>query len=411
MNPSHIPTPAQASFQSWEFGLLFHFGIRTFYEGHRDWDGLEMKPDAFCPAELDCRQWIRTAKEAGAQYAILVTKHHDGFANWPSRYSSYSVAQTPWRGGKGDLVAEFTDACREFGLHVGLYYSPAQEGFGAQTETEYDTYFIHQITELLTNYGKIDYLWFDACGSGEHRYDTQRILQVIRSLQKDILIFNMWDPDTRWIGNESGVAGLDNRSFVRALDIAVDAAGQQQLQQGCYLPAECDCSIRGHDWFFSAFNAHKRKSADELFGLYCASVGNGANLLLNVAPDRRGLLPEADCAVLREFAEKVRHLYGGALCHTVEQHADRHYYCYLRQPELVGGVILEERLYEGEGIDAFHIEVCTADGCQFLPVYYGKAVGNKRICFFPPMRTALLRIVLDECRPGASLLNITVLPA
>ena len=120
MNLTPIPTPAQSAFQDWEFGVFFHFGIRTFYEGHQDWDGLPMPPEAFDPKELDCRQWLSAAREAGARYAILVCKHHDGFANWPTKYSDYSVAGTPWKDGKGDVVREFTDACRELGLKVGL---------------------------------------------------------------------------------------------------------------------------------------------------------------------------------------------------------------------------------------------------------------------------------------------------
>ena len=208
MNLTPVPTPKQEEFQNWEFGVFFHFGIRTFYEGHRDWDGLPMPAEAFNPTDLDCRQWASVARQAGAKYAILVTKHHDGFANWPTKYSDYSVARTPWKGGRGDVVREFTEACRAEGLGVGLYYSPAQQGFRNWSPREYDDYFVNQITELLTNYGKIDYLWFDACGSGDHQYDTRRIVNVIRSLQPEILLFNMWDPDTRWVGNESGVAGI-----------------------------------------------------------------------------------------------------------------------------------------------------------------------------------------------------------
>ena len=204
--------PEQLDFLRWEFGVFFHFGIRTFYEGHADWDGKPMSLDAFDPKELDCGEWLKAASDAGARYAVLVCKHHDGFANWPSAYTEYSVKHTPWRGGKGDVVREFTDACRRYGLKVGLYYSPAQFG-SAQTDAKaYDDYFIAQITELLTQYGKIDYLWFDGCGSEGHTYDTQRIVRAIRTLQPQILLFNMWDPDTRWVGNESGVA---RRGFCR----------------------------------------------------------------------------------------------------------------------------------------------------------------------------------------------------
>ena len=194
-------------FLNWEFGVFFHFGIRSFFPGHKDWDGKEMTMEAFDPKELDCESWLKMAKDGGATYAILTCKHHDGFALWPTKYSEYSVAGAPWKNGKGDMVREFVDACRKTNMKVGLYYSPAQWGKYAisfQNGKEYDDYFISQISELLTNYGKIDYLWFDGCGSEGHEYDRARIIGVIGALQPDILTFcdPEWSPGVRWIGNE-----------------------------------------------------------------------------------------------------------------------------------------------------------------------------------------------------------------
>lgn len=414
MNLTAIPTPRQSAFQDWEFGVFFHFGIRTFYEGHTDWDGLPMPAQAFDPAELDCRQWLSAAREAGARYAILVCKHHDGFANWPTKYSDYSVANTPWKGGKGDVVREFTDACRGAGLKVGLYYSPAQEGFRDWSAREYDDYFVNQITELLSNYGKIDYLWFDGCGSGDHRYDTGRIVSVIRALQPEILLFNLWDPDTRWSGNESGWTGLDNRSFVRELDIAIDVSNPEKLEGGCCLPVECNCCMRGHTWFYSDCNEHAVKSPEELFALYCASVGNGGNFLVNIGPDRRGLLPEADVQSLLGLGELVRRRLADAAIPCAFAGEGNVYTARFAQSEaeeqLVGGVILEEDLSAGERIDAFHVELLPSSyGARMLPVHYGKAVGHKRICLFPPIRTGAVRVALDSAAPGAKLSRITVL--
>lgn len=158
-----MPSARQIEFLDWEFGVFFHFGIRSFYPGHKDWDDKPMDVSAFNPDRLDCDDWIRTVCDAGAKYAILVCKHHDGFANWPTKYSDYSVANAPWKDGKGDVVREFVDACRKYDMKVGLYYSPAQWGgqIAFKNGKEYDDYFINQISELLTGYGKIDYLWFD----------------------------------------------------------------------------------------------------------------------------------------------------------------------------------------------------------------------------------------------------------
>ena len=224
----------QLEFLDWEYGIFFHFGIRTFYEGHVDWDMKEMPLDRFNPKQLDCGQWIKTAKEAGAKYAILVCKHHDGFANWPSRYTDYSVANTPWKDGKGDVVQEFVESCRKYDIKVGLYYSPAQFGSDQKKPEEYDDYFINQISELLTNYGEIDYLWFDGCGSENHEYDTMRIIKEIRRMQPNILIFNMWDPDTRWAGNESGLVCMPNHNIVSDLDFSVMTEKKMNLMKNVF---------------------------------------------------------------------------------------------------------------------------------------------------------------------------------
>ena len=201
------PTPRQLEYQDWEFGIFLHFGIRTFYEGHRDWDGNPMDPGAFNPAELDCEQWAETARAGGANYMVLVAKHHDGFANWPSQYTDFSVASSPWRDGRGDVVRAFADACRKHDLKVGLYYSPADWKCPFYEDAKaYDDYFINQVSEILTPYGPVDMLWFDGCGSENHTYDWPRIIGEIRRMQPDILIFNMGDPDYRWCGNEAGLA-------------------------------------------------------------------------------------------------------------------------------------------------------------------------------------------------------------
>ncbi|MBQ1222686.1 MAG: alpha-L-fucosidase [Oscillospiraceae bacterium] len=210
-----IPTKKQLDFLNWEFGVFFHFGIRTFYEGHRDWDMKEMPLSGFNPTDFSAEDWCRAVASSGAKYAILTAKHHDGFANWPSAYTEYSVKNTPWRGGKGDVVAEFVAACRKYGLKVGLYYSPAQFGSVTMNAEEYNDYFVNQISELLTNYGKIDYLWFDGCGSANHKYDEKRLIAAIRALQPEILIFGMWDPDTMWCGNEGGYSRYPKESFLR----------------------------------------------------------------------------------------------------------------------------------------------------------------------------------------------------
>ena len=383
----------QLDFLDWEFGVFFHFGIRTFYEGHTDWDRKPMELSAFDPVQLDCEEWIRSVWEAGGKYAVLVCKHHDGFANWPSGYTEYSVKNTPWKNGRGDVVREFVDACRKYGVKVGLYYSPAQVDSGKLSAQEYDDYFIHQIRELLTQYGKIDYLWFDGCGSEGHEYDTVRIVKEIRACQPQILLFNMWDPDTRWVGNEAGVAHSPNYLTVDEVDFSVLTERKDALRRAKFLPAECDCRMRLENWFYSDNDADTVKSVDELMGLYYYSVGRGANLLLNIGPDRRGKLPEADKTVLLAFGEKIRELSRNMIPCIEEREEKKLTLC--MDLGLLNHVILSEEVSEEE-IEQFEIRVHPYPYGAPITVYRGTTIGHKAICSFPTIRTTKVEIIFDK---------------
>ena len=414
-----VPSERQLAFMDWEWGLFFHFGIRSFFKGHKDWDNRPMPAESFNPTELNCMQWCREARDAGARYAILVCKHHDGFANWPTRYSDYSVKSAPWKDGKGDVVREFPDACRACGLKVGLYYSPAQWGgeTGFDSGTAYDDYFVGQLTELLTWYGKIDYLWFDGCGSEKHSFDRERIIRAIRSLQPEILIFQMWDPDTRWIGNEDGYAPLNNPNVRECLDFSMLATEQERLEAARYLPAECDCMMRD-TWFDCADNEDKVKTPEELLGLYEMTVGRGSNLLINIGPDRRGLLPEKDVQALRGFGELLKARYGQAnpffgevrregedrfAIQTAAFHPDREEEPDT-QPQLISRVVIEEDVSGGDRVRAFRLWASLPGyRTKEICLYEGRTIGHKHICAFPLTRTAKISLEITESSGGASI--------
>ncbi|MBE6612222.1 MAG: hypothetical protein E7632_07000 [Ruminococcaceae bacterium] len=411
------PTQKQLDFLDWEFGMFFHFGIRSFFPGHKDWDGCPMPASAFNPTQLDCNQWIRLSRKAGAKYAILTTKHHDGFALWPSKYSDYSVAQSPWQDGKGDVVREFVDACRKFGVKVGLYYSPAQWGGAVKFENpvEYDDYFINQISELLTNCGEIDYLWFDGCGSENHEYDKSRIIHTIRTLQPGIRIFSMWDPDTRWVGNECGYASMPNTNTVESAEFSIFADGERALDGARYLPAECDMRMRT-TWFDCEANEDVIKSVDELVGIWEYSVGRGANLLLNIGPDARGLLPDKDAERLLEFGDALRARYGNPLpfgdVYAAEDGnwhialPDIHQNADLVSSELIDTVVIEEDITEGEAVEEFRIFCSLSHHCKPICVYNGRTIGHKAICRFPLMRACEIYVVIDKAEGDAKLKSV-----
>lgn len=397
--PTAIPTPRQLEYQDWEMGLFLHFGIRTFYEGHRDWDARPMPPEGFRPAGLNCDNWIVSAKRAGMRYAVLVAKHHDGFANWPSQHSSFSVAHTPWKEGRGDVVREFTDACRRHGLKVGLYYSPAEWGNPTfADEKAYDQHFLNQITELLTNYGEIDILWFDACGSEGHTYDWERIVGEIRRRQPNVLIFNMGDPDFRWAGNESGVVDLPHWNTVLATRLtrrpgADEPAGEQPL----WLPAECDCMMRWANWFYEEADVETVKPLEELMGLYYLSVGRGANLLINIGPDRRGLLPEEDRRRLLEFGEEVRRRFGSPFARLADGQMTPSGWEYeAPEPFYLDHVTIQEDLTAGESIRRFALRFQSTHGGTPITLHEGRNVGHKAIVRVPLV--AARRVILDITR-------------
>lgn len=400
---SILPTKQQLEFLSWEIGVFFHFGIRTFNEGHEDWDGKPMPLEGFNPVLLDCENWIQTVKAAGGKYAILVCKHHDGFANWPSKYTEYGVNNTPWKDGKGDVVREFVTACRKHDIRIGLYYSPAEMGFMKRSPKEHDDYFINQIGELLTHYGKIDYLWFDGCGSEGHEYDETRIIKAIRTMQPEILIFNMWDPDVRWVGNEGGIAHFNNSNLVSELDFSVMTDEVSDLSEQKFLPAECDFMIRDK-WFYSEYDTDHVKSVEELMGIYYYSVGRGANFLINIGPDRRGHLPEVDASRLIEFGNEVRRKFANPIDSTVEK-TENGFCIKLDKARLINHVILREDLTNGEHIEEFEIAVKAPVLHHHAVIHIGKTIGNKRIIQFPPIEAAKVLINIKKSSGEFELLS------
>ncbi len=304
------PTAQQLAWQRDELALFVHFGVNTFTD--REWgDGTE-SPSIFNPTRLDARQWVRSAKAAGAKSMVLTAKHHDGFCLWPTDTTAHSVASSPWRNGTGDVVREFVDACRIEGLKPGLYCSPWDRNHPTYGDSaRYNDVYMAQLTELLTRYGPLHEVWFDgANGEGPNgkrqTYDWPRTWTLVRKLQPDAIMFSDAGPDVRWIGNERGVAGETHWSSIRPESVPyIGASGDDviaALQHGhadgsVWRPSETDVSIRP-GWFYHPAEDGKVKSVDDLVQLYFTSVGRNSKLLLNVPPTREGVLHEVDVARL-----------------------------------------------------------------------------------------------------------------
>jgi alpha-L-fucosidase len=292
--------------------------VNTFTD--KEWGYGDESPAVFNPTDFDADQIVRTAQEAGMKGLILTCKHHDGFCLWPSKYTEHSVKNSPWKGGRGDVVKEVSDACRKHGLRFGIYLSPWDRNHKDYGRPEYLTYFRNQLRELLTGYGPIFEVFLDGANGGdgyyggarenrqidrETYYDWTTTWRLVRDLQPAAVLFSDAGPDVRWVGNELGIAGETCWATSNNDDFVPGRSDTARLNRGDrpgkrWVPAECDVSIRP-GWFHHAREDNRVKTPQNLVDLYYSSVGRGASLLLNLPPDRRGRIHENDARSLREF--------------------------------------------------------------------------------------------------------------
>ena len=387
------PTPAQLIWQRERaFALFCHFGINTFYA--REWSDGSLNPRAFNPSALDCRQWVAVAKDAGAAHIILTAKHHDGFCLWPTATTDYSVQFSPWRDGQGDVVRELAEACRDAGLGLGLYLSPwdRHDPDWEHQPERYDARYIKQLTELCTNYGPLVELWFDGAGSEQHPYAWDDIMAVVQALQPEAMVFNMGDPTIRWVGNEDGLASDPCWYAVNAVEKSIYDEAAVGLGGGeRYLPPECDVPIRRH-WFWHPDDLHTLKSVEHLQAIWYRSIGLGANLLLNVPPDRRGLIDDHDAVRLREFSttmrERFAHPFPGSLTHHgTRVHVD------FGKMVTFDHLILRESLEQGQGIG--HHRVLDGRSGRVI-VDDAFTIGSQRVHALPGITTDRLVVEIDD---------------
>ncbi len=450
-----VPSPRQLAWHSLEFYGFLHFGINTFTD--KEWGYGDEDPRLFAPTAFDARQWARVAHEAGMAGLIVTAKHHDGFCLWPSRFTEHSVRQSPWQGGKGDVLRALSQACREYNLRFGVYLSPWDRNRSEYGRTEYLDYYRSQLRELLTAYGPVFEVWFDGANGGEgfyggaretrridprHYYDWPTTWRMVRELQPSAVMFSDAGPDVRWAGNEDGVAfatswyGLD-----RSGTFPGDPAYSRELAGGRadapdWVPPEVDVSIRP-GWFYHGGEDTKIKSVGQLLQIYETSVGRGANLLLNVPPDPRGLISEADAARLREFrsaldatfsvdlargadawATNVRGQSPRFAARLVADGRDDTYWATddgvtsasveltLVRPARCDRMVLQEYLALGQRIEAWTAEA-DVDGV-WRPVAAGTTVGHKRIARFEPVVARRLRVNVTRARACPALATVAL---
>jgi len=359
-----VPNTRQIEWYHREIIAFIHFGMNTF-EGVNEGEG-KVNPDLFNPTALDCNQWVSVLKKAGIPCAIFVAKHADGFCNWPSYYTNYSVKNSPWKGGKGDVVREFTDACKAAGLKAAIYLGPHDRHDSRYGTPLYADYYAGQLSELLRNYGPIWEIWWD--GAGADKLTTPmytRWADTVRKLQPDCVIFGTKNSyqfaDCRWVGNESGIAGDPCWSTINPFSIRDESAHIKELNEGeingtAYVPAEVDVSIRP-SWFYHPEEDERVKTVAELWDLYFNSVGRNSVLLLNFPPDKRGLIPEIDA----RRADSLRQLINGTFAVNLAAGAK------IRTRHPRGGEYKPSNMVDGAestyyaGADAFNTDTITFD--------------------------------------------------
>ena len=440
------PSPRQLAWRDIGFYAFVHFTTNTFR--NLEWGYGDASPDEFNPKNLDCEQWVKTFKAAGMRGVIITAKHHDGFCLWPSKYTDYSVRNSQWRGGKGDVVRELSLAARKYGLKMGVYLSPWDRHDERYGSSDYVDYFRHQLRELLTNYGPIFEVWQDGANGGDGYYGgkkEKRLIDsktyynwavtdtLIRKLQPSACIFGDGGPDTRWCGTESGYVGDPNWAMITKNDYAPGHADNNNLQHGeeqgtDWVPAEVDVSIRP-GWFYHDAENDKVKSLKDLMDIFYNSIGRGANLILNVPADKDGLLHATDVQRLEEFGDALKKEFQNNLnpqilsvtADNVRGHSARFsprkvidssnntYWATddrvqkasltfkFKKPVIINRFYVREYIQLGQRVKAFTLELQDADG-NWKQIAAATTIGNKRILRFDDVQAQTFRFTVNDSK-------------
>lgn len=437
------PAPRQLAWQQLEIEGFVHFTVNT-YTG-KEWGSGKEDPKIFNPTHLDCRQWVRALKSAGAKLILLTAKHHDGFCLWPTKTTRHSVASSPWKNGKGDVVREFVDACRAEGVKVGLYLSPWDRNAECYGSPAYNDFFVAQLNELFENYGPIEAMWFDgACGEGPNGkkqvYDWPRFYATIRKHNPNCVI-SVSGPDVRWVGNEAGYARESEWSVVPAVKMDNDAVRKQfesfhyegdDLEElakrlatlpihdrrdqdlgslesvlaadaWAWYPAETNFSIRP-GWFYHASQDGQVKDLNALLDRYYSSVGRNTVMLINVPPAPDGRFHERDVASLEAFGKAIRATFAKNLLGNVRPGQTE---AKLDKPITFDVLMAQEDIAQGQRVERFRFEAQSPDWEGWKTIASATTIGYKRLLRLKePVTATAVRLVIEETRATPHILSI-----
>jgi alpha-L-fucosidase len=445
-----VPSERQLAWHEMEYYMFVHFTVNTFTD--KEWGYGDEKESVFNPTQIDCRQWAKVAKDAGMKGIIITAKHHDGFCLWPSKFTEHSVKNSEWKDGKGDVLKDLRQACDELGLKLGVYLSPWDRNSAVYGTPEYLTYYRNQLHELLTSYGEIFEVWFDGANGGDGYYggsrETRKIdnrtyydwpntHKIVRELQPSAVMFSDAGPDIRWVGNESGMGSLTNWCLLNKDEMYPGGDFAKILGEGhengnYWVPAEVDVSIRP-GWFYHRTQDSLVRSPENLMELYYSSVGRNSNLLLNVPPDRRGLLHENDVESLigfrklreKEFstdlakgksAQSTQYRGRNFIASFVDDGDPDTYWAAsddvksasvtinLGERTEVNRILIQEYIKLGQRVSRFSVYAMVDE--KWVKVTEGTTIGHKVICRFPVVLTTDIRLTIDDSRACPAISNI-----
>ncbi len=450
-----IPTKRQLAWHELETNAFVHFTTNTFTD--KEWGYGDENPQVFNPTAYNAEQWVKIMKEVGLKALILTCKHHDGFCLWPSKFTEHSVKNSPFKNGHGDVVKDVGEACHKYGLKFGVYLSPWDRNHADYGSPGYIDYYRNQLTELFTNYGPVFEMWLDGANGGDGFYGGKRenrkidgstyyqwpvTIEMVRKMEPEVVFFSDVGPDIRWCGNESGIAGETNWCSINIDTLYAGKSGIEKLLNtgeetgNKWIPAEVDVSIRP-GWFYHQSEDDKVKSASELFEIYLKSVGRGSNLLLNIPPDRRGLIHENDVKSLLGFKKLLDEAFAQNLAKKANVSAS--YYrgnsndfspknlvdgnketywatddnmtnanieMNFKKQSTVKYIVIQEYIKLGQRIKSFSIEIMENN--KWKTVANGTTIGYKRIIKINPVKTQKIRINFLDSRACPVISNIEV---
>ncbi|SFE92998.1 alpha-L-fucosidase [Thermoflexibacter ruber] len=437
-----VPSQRQLAWHDLEYYAFVHFNMNTFT--NEEWGHGTENPNTFNPTQLDCEQWARICKQAGMKGIILTVKHHDGFCLFPSKYTEHSVKNSTWKNGQGDVVKELSEACKKYGLKMGVYLSPWDRNHPTYGTPEYNEVFKNTLKEVLTSYGDIFEVWFDgANGEGpngkKQEYDWKGFIEVVRTYQPNACIFSDGGPDVRWVGNENGFANPTNWGTLNGDKVYPGYPQYKELTSGHedgthWIPAECDVSIRP-GWYYHADQDDKVKTLPQLVEIYFSSVGRNANLLLNLPVDRRGLVHENDSIALVKLRKYLDESFANNLAkgtsviasayranddnfdgNKVTDGDPKTYWATddqvttgsleidLQKEKPINTLVIQEFITLGQRVKSFSIEVWKNNAWE--KVAQETTIGNKRIVNLPDISTSKIKINILESKACPLISNV-----